>query len=222
LIRDGIEVVTKGDLKYIVQDGRIKSDKPWLGDLLSFAYDFLMARFIFPGKLGSDMENHFRILSRELNEVSGKSVLELAAGSGSAVHFLGNCNSYTGTDISPGLLKKAVRSFREAGFSNAEFYVTGSGDLPFEDNVFDICLCVLAFNFFPDPGKVLREVERVLKKGGEFICCVPVADRMKKGSKIEGTLYSEEQLADICMNRGFILKALPDENGSLFYFRASV
>ena len=222
MLRSGTEVVTKKGLKYIVEDGRVKRSKPWLGDLFSFAYDFFMEKFIFPGKFGSDMDLHFRILSRELEAVSGKNVLELAAGSGSAVHFLSNDNRYTGTDISPGLLKKAVKNFRNAGFRNAEFYVTGCESLPFEDNSFDACLCVLAFNFLNNPRQLLAEVNRMLKDDGSFLCCVPVSDRMKEGSKIEGTLYSEEQLADMFSDTGFVFEELPDNNGSVFYFKARI
>ena len=57
-------------------------------------------------------------------------MLELATGSGNAVNFLPNDNKYTGADISPGLLRKAVKRFRAAGFKDDEFYVTSADDLP--------------------------------------------------------------------------------------------
>lgn len=57
-------------------------------------------------------------------------------------------HQYTGTDISPSLLRKAVKSFKVAGFKEAEFYVTSADDLPFDDNGFDIALCILSLNFF--------------------------------------------------------------------------
>ena len=55
-------------------------------------------------------------------DIHGKTVLELASGSGSAVYFLAKDNRYTGSDISPGLLKRAVKKFNTAGFKEAEFY----------------------------------------------------------------------------------------------------
>ena len=72
------------------------------------------------------MEEHHDILRQELKGVHGKHVLELATGSGSAVNFLMNDNRYTGTDVSPGLLKKAVNRFLSAGFKEAEFYVASA------------------------------------------------------------------------------------------------
>ncbi len=91
------------------------------GDSFSFLYDFIMKSSIFPKKFGGDMRKHYEILSQVLKSVHGKRVLEIATGSGSAINFLPNDNQYTGTDISPGLLKKAVKNFRTADFKNAEF-----------------------------------------------------------------------------------------------------
>jgi methylase of polypeptide subunit release factors len=79
-----------------------------------------MVTSIFPRKFGGTIDKHFKILSQELKEVHKKRVLELASGSGSAVHFLSNDNIYTGTDISPGLMKKTQKNFRDAGFKDAQ------------------------------------------------------------------------------------------------------
>lgn len=117
-------------------------------DSLSFLYDLIMEKSVFPRKLGGDMKKHHDILRRELKDVHGKRVLELATGIGSAVNFLENDNRYVGTDITPGLLKKAVKRFRSVGFEEAEFYVVSAEDLPFDDDTFNLCLCILSLNFF--------------------------------------------------------------------------
>ena len=102
MLKNGIKVVNKKGLNYIVEDGgKLLQFKPWLGDSFSFLYDFIMKSSIFPKKFGGDMSKHYEILSQELKGVHGKRVLELATGSGSAAHFLPNDNQYTGTDISP-------------------------------------------------------------------------------------------------------------------------
>ena len=119
MLKSGIQVIKKKDLCYIAESEKsIKRIKPWLRYPFSFLYDFIMKSSIFPKKFGGDMSKHYEILSQELKGVHGKRVLELATGSGSAVNFLLNDNQYTGTDISPGLLRKAVKSFRSAGFKN--------------------------------------------------------------------------------------------------------
>ena len=166
------------------------------------------------------MRRHYEILSQELNGIHGKRILELATGSGSAVNFLPNDNQYTGTDISPGLLRRAVKTFRAAGFKEAEFYVASADDLPFDNDMFSICLCILSLNFFNDVEKAVQEIKRVLIPDALFICSVPVPERNRLQSTIRGTLYSEEELERICQEQGFGLESFPGENGALLYFRA--
>jgi ubiquinone/menaquinone biosynthesis C-methylase UbiE len=157
MLKRGIKVINKKGLYYIIQNGgNLVKFKPWLGDAFSFLYDFIMKNFIFPKKFGGDMSKHYEIIRQELKYIHGKKVLELATGSGSAVNFLPNDNYYTGTDISPGLLKKALKNFQKASFKNAEFYVSRAENLPFDDNNFDVVLCILSLNFFDDIKKVFK------------------------------------------------------------------
>jgi ubiquinone/menaquinone biosynthesis C-methylase UbiE len=221
MLKFGVRVIEKKSLYYISEnENSVKLFKPWLGDSFSFLYDFIMKGSIFPKKFGADMSKHYEILSQELRGIHGKRVLELATGSGSAVNFLENDNQYTGTDISQGLLRKAVKKFKTAGFKEAKFYVSSADDLPFDVNVFDICLCVLSLNFFNNVKKVFQEIKRVLVPGGSFVCAVPVPERNSLQSTIRGTLYSEEELGKLCQEHGFEFKSMPDNNGTLLYFRA--
>jgi ubiquinone/menaquinone biosynthesis C-methylase UbiE len=223
MLKTGIRAIKKNDLYYIAEsENSVKLFKPWLGDCFSFLYDFIMKSSIFPKKFAADMSKHYEILSQELQGVHGKRVLELAAGSGSAVNFLENDNQYTGTDISPGLLRKAVKHFKIAGFEEARFYVLSADDLPFDANIFDICLCILSLNFFNDIKKVFQEIKRVLVPRGIFVCVVPVPERNSLQSKIRGTMYSEDELGKICQEHGFEFESMPDMNGTLLYFRAIV
>lgn len=223
MLKNGIKVTNKKELHYIVKDsGKVLKFKPWLGEAFSFLYDFFMEKSIFPKKFDGDIDLHYEILRKELKNEHKKCVIELATGTGSAVNFLANDNQYTGTDISPGLLKKAVKSFRNAGFKNAEFYVTKADILPFDDNLFNIVLCILSLNFFDDINKIFQEVKRISAPAAVFICSVPVPERKKTQSTIRGTLYSEKELEGICLENGFSFESIPVENGALLYFKAIV
>jgi len=223
MLKHGIEVINKSGLHYIVENGdKFLKFKPWLGDAFSFLYDFIMKNSIFPKKFGGDINQHYEILSKELKDIHEKRVLELASGSGSAVNFLPNDNHYTGTDISPGLLKKALNNFSNAGFKKASFYVTNANDLPFDDNLFDIVLCILSLNFFDDINNVFQEVKRVAAPAAVLICSVPVPERKKVQSTIRGNLYSEEELERMCRETGLVYEAIPSENGALLYYRAII
>ncbi len=221
MLKDNIRIVEKKGLCYIADNrNTIKRFKPWLGDSFSFLYDFIMSKSVFPKKFGGDMGKHIDILQKELKDVRGENVLELATGSGSAVDFLHNSNHYTGSDISEGLLRQAVKNFMEAGFKETKFYVTGAEELPFADDMFDVCLCILSLNFFSDAETVFKEIKRVLSPGGIFICSVPVPEKNKRESTIRGRLHSEQELKNICVNNAFKYESINAENGVLLYFRA--
>jgi ubiquinone/menaquinone biosynthesis C-methylase UbiE len=220
-LKPGIQVMQKKGLYYTLDsDKRPVQFKPWLGDSFSFLYDFIMRKSVFPKKFGGDMQKHYQALTQELAGAHKKQVLELGTGSGSAVHFLPPDNQYTGSDISAGLLKQAVKRFEEAGFPEPEFYVVSADDLPFDDHTIELCLCILSLNFFPDAEKVFQEVERVLVTEGVFLCSVPVPERNELQSTINGTLYSESELEKICCEHGLNYQPIPCENGALLYFRA--
>jgi SAM-dependent methyltransferase len=46
-------------------------------------------------------------------------------------------------------------------------------DLPFEDESFDIVLCMVVMEHLEDPRKAISEMRRVLKQGGSIIVSVP-------------------------------------------------
>ena len=220
-LKPGVQVVNKRGLYCTVDgEGRVRRFTPWLGDLFSFSYDFIMENSVFPKKFGGDIEHHYEILSQELTGAHGRQVLELATGSGSAIHFLSSDNRYTGTDISPGLLRRAARRFGAAGFPEPEFYVASADDLPFARDTFDLCLCILSLNFFDEVSRAVEEAARVLAPQGTLVCSVPVPERKQQQSTIRGTLHSEAEWETICQRHGFAFEPIGAQNGALLYFKA--
>jgi SAM-dependent methyltransferase len=220
-LKTGIRTIEKRGIHYVLDDtNKNKSIKPWLGDCLSFMYDRVMKNSIFPKKFGGDIKHHFDILRRELKDIHGKHVFELATGSGNTAFFLNSDNDYTGTDISPGLLRKAANRFVASGFKNARFYVVPAEALPFESDSFDVGLCHLSLNFFIDIRSSIRELRRVLVPGAFLFCSVPVPERNYLNATIRGTLLTEEELRSRFEAQGFSFSPLPDENGALLYFTA--
>lgn len=220
IIKNIIETMADGPIHYILRNGGKQTFKPWLGDLFSFSYDYFMEKKIFPGKFGGDIHIHIQTLKQILENIHGTRVLELGAGTGSAARFLPNDNEYVGIDTSRALLKRAAIKFYTAGFEHADFYLASADDLPFEQKVFSVCLCILSLNFFPDIQKVLQEIKRVLVPGGAWICCVPIPERKPNKSPIKGRLYTQKELEGICAENDFKIEPFPYKNGALFYFRA--
>jgi ubiquinone/menaquinone biosynthesis C-methylase UbiE len=221
MLKAELREVQRGGIARVVEgDGRRRRFRPWIGGPFAFIYDFTMKRHVFWRQFGTDIDRHEAILNELLSGVHGWRVLEIAAGTGSAAGFLPPDNRYTGTDISPGLLKRAVKRFRKAGFTEARFYVADAGELPFAEESFDLCLCFLSLNFFPDIPASVGEAARVLRQGGIYIGAVPVPERKPQGSTIRGTLLSAGQLAELFESSGFEFSAHPAENGALLYFTA--
>jgi SAM-dependent methyltransferase len=70
----------------------------------------------------------------------------------------------TGLDLNPGMLAVA-RSVSSEGVPIN--WMEGSAlDLPFPPNRFDVVLCQLGLQFFPDQPRALREMRRVLRERG--------------------------------------------------------
>lgn len=220
MIKEGIDVVKKNGFYYIYKNGRKIKYKPWLGDIFSFMYDYIMTKSIFPKKFEASIEKHTGFLIKELSTIHNNSVLEIATGSGNLAGILNNDNSYVGIDISAGLLRIASRRFRNAGFKNPELYLSNAEQLPFSDNLFDISICNLSLNFFDDLDSIIKELKRVLKKQGIFICSVPIPERNKKQSVIRGKLYSEHELKELFSKHKFRFDPYDFENGTLLYFKA--
>jgi len=220
MIKKNIKISTKNGVNYVYKDDIIVKQKPWIGDAFSFLYDFLMKKSVYPKKLDASYKQHIVFLKKNLGVIHDMSVLELATGSGNLSEILPKDNKYVGVDVSPGLLKAAYKKFMKNGYKDFQLYSCSAEDLPFTDNLFNLCICNISLNFFDDLDKVIKEIKRVLKEKGVFFCNVPVPERNKKQSVIHGKLYSESDLMKKFVSNGFDFKTYNFTNGSLLYFKA--
>jgi len=220
MIKDGIICKDINGVVHLHKHGKKIKYKPWLSDLFSVFYDSIMKKSVFPNKLQASMDNHLKFLKEKLNNVHNSCILELGTGSGNLSDIVSCDNKYVGLDISEGLLKIASKRFKKEGFNKPEFYIGSADDLPFQDNIFDICLCNLSLNFFKDTDIVIKEIKRVLKNKGVFICSVPIPERNKNDSIIRGNLYKQNELQDIFIRNGFIFTLYNFINGAILYFKA--
>ena len=72
------------------------------------------------------------------------------------------------TDLSPGMVKVAVRNAESLGFS-VEGRVADAESLPYDDDSFDLVVGHAVLHHIPDLDLAMREVLRVLKPGGRFV-----------------------------------------------------
>ena len=99
--------------------------------------------------------------------VRGKTVLELAAGTGLiAKNIVSSAAHIEATDASSEMIAEARRDNRSA---KLHFSVQDMFHLPYADESFDVVIVANALHIVPEPEKALSEICRVLKDDGVLI-----------------------------------------------------
>ena len=101
----------------------------------------------------------------------GERVLDVACGTGvvarAAAQRAGRTGHVAGIDINPGMLAVARSLPAGPGDSIGWFQASALG-LPFRTGSYDVVLCQLGLQFFPDRPAALAEMRRVLVTGGRL------------------------------------------------------
>lgn len=141
----------------------------------------------FQAYSGTGPENYQRyfvpVIGRPLAETlvdlarvrPGQRVLDVACGTGIvasvAAERAGAAGSVAGVDLNPGML--AVARSTAASGAPISWHEAAADALPFPDGAFDLVLCQLGLQFFPDRLGALREMRRVLAPSGRTLVLVP-------------------------------------------------
>jgi SAM-dependent methyltransferase len=99
--------------------------------------------------------------------------LNLGCGAGRVEEqWASKCRTLTGTDFSFTMIEKARR---HVSWVNTRFVPNDGKTLPFSDGLFDFAWCELVFQHVPKSITLgyIREVRRVLRPGGRFVCQIP-------------------------------------------------
>ncbi|HEX8054566.1 MAG TPA: class I SAM-dependent methyltransferase [Thermoleophilaceae bacterium] len=100
---------------------------------------------------------------------STTAVLDVGCGSGNS--YAGELNrraaSYVGVDVSA----NAVEAARGLGLDART--IDAAASLPFEDESFDLVVCIEVMEHLFAPHEAAAEIRRVLKPGGRLVCSTP-------------------------------------------------
>jgi len=99
-------------------------------------------------------------------------VLDVCCGSGAsaipAAKSVGPRGSVTGVDLAENLLELARSKAKQQGLENVNFQPGDMTHLAFEEDSFDVVICVFGIFFVPDMEAALCELKRVLRTGGKL------------------------------------------------------
>lgn len=115
----------------------------------------------------SDRDTYDDMYSKISDSVGGKSVLEIASGTGRLARSVAPASKrFVATDYSEGMLSVASK---EACPDNLSFELADANNLPYPDDSYEVVIIANALHIMPDPTKALSEIRRVLKPGGLLI-----------------------------------------------------
>ena len=138
--------------------------------------DFYEKRARFEVAKRADLGGEKKEKNRKLDTILGiiddgnaDRILELGCGRGG---YLRNISNRLNADIVVGV------DFSKASLIGSEelsplIYNIEEGDLPFNDETFDLVLLLDVIEHLFDPDHVVQEIQRVLKKGGYVIITTP-------------------------------------------------
>ena len=108
----------------------------------------------------------------DFNSYRGRNLLEVGCGTGiDLVRFAREGANVTGIDLSKTAIALAGRNFMQSRL-NADLFVMNGECLQFPDNMFDTVYAHGVLQYTADTEKMVVEIHRVLKPGGEAIMMV--------------------------------------------------
>jgi ubiquinone/menaquinone biosynthesis C-methylase UbiE len=84
-------------------------------------------------------------------------------------HLHGSSSHFTGIDIWSDALARARTKLELHGLTNVDIVESDVASMPFPDAQFDLAVCNIGINNFPDPPAALRECRRVAKAGARLV-----------------------------------------------------
>ena len=136
-------------------------------------YDLVWGRWVFAGAYDRFLKNSEEAgLSKSREEIVSKAkgcTLEIAAGTAlNLPHYSSDVTDLTLTDAYPSMIKQIQKKVEKSG-RRATIMEADAENLPFEDETFDTVVASMILCSTTDPSKILTEIHRVLKKGGQYL-----------------------------------------------------
>ncbi len=143
-------------------------------------YDGSFGRVFAPGR---------RLTMQYLNAEPGRRILEVGVGTGISLPEYRRDVTVAGVDISPDMLDIARRRVEEQALDHVEgLYEMDAEALDYPDDSFDVVVAMYVASVVPDPERLIDEVRRVCRPGGEIFIINHFASRHPVIRGVEKTL----------------------------------
>ena len=124
---------------------------------------------IYDFSFGKVSESPRRRTATHVNARGGK-VLEVGVGTGLSLPLYSHRVAVTGIDFSHEMLAKAREKVAELGLRPVkELRQMDARDIDFPDETFDTVVAMFLVSVVPEPERVVSEMARVCRKGGEVV-----------------------------------------------------
>lgn len=180
--------------------------------------------------INSDLRRLYRAADEIGRQPAGARILDIPCGGGVALRGLrpGQGVEYVAADIAQTMLDRTMRVAEERRVADQVVpRVADVGDLPFDDASFDLVVSFTGLHCFPDPGRAVVEMARVLRPGGVLTGSALLNDTglrfepLRQVGRVAGLLgpgcsgadlevwFADEGIADVVIER----------SGAIAYFR---
>jgi SAM-dependent methyltransferase len=119
--------------------------------------------------IGSDLRRLYAAAAEIGRQPAGSAVLDIPCGGGVALRGLrpGQGIRYVAADIAQAMLDRTMDAARDRGVvDQVEPRLADVGQLPFDDDEFDLVVSFTGLHCFPDPHRAVLEMGRVTHAGG--------------------------------------------------------
>jgi phosphatidylethanolamine/phosphatidyl-N-methylethanolamine N-methyltransferase len=127
----------------------------------------------------------------------GQHLLEVGIGTGLNLPLYPAHCSITGIDLSDEMLEKAAERVLEMGLNNVTLKTMDAAVMDFGDDEFDGAVATYTISAVPDPVAVLREMQRVVKPGGNLV----LLNHFRSQRRLMSGL--EDLVAPVCTRLGW-------------------
>ena len=139
--------------------------------------DITYRRALEIDKMWAESDATGKLYSEVLNMASlrgNERVLDVAVGTGCLLQLAAEAlpeGHAIGLDRSAAMVRLTQTKLVKGKTANASVMRSEGDSFIFKGSVFDMVFCILGLYHFPDPLAALKEMKRILKKGGRLILC---------------------------------------------------